>query len=486
MSVVSTGPAPTNRSRHAPRPGSLYYEKELRAASVTHKHYIAGVAVVTLSGSTWATQYLHRDHLGSVTAITDHTGTVIERFAYDPWGKRRFPDGAPDPNGTIRGDPTLAFATDRGFTNHEHLDGLGLIHMNGRIFDPTLARFTSADPHIQHPGNMQSYNRYSYVLNNPLIYTDPTGYFLKKVFKSIKKAFKKILKNPIVRAIAAIAVAYLTGVYEGGIFGNMGWSAATTTMANGAAAGFAGGFVGSGGNFKAAMQGAFIGAAFGYVGGKWAPNTFANYAGHAVVGCASSEAQGGNCAQGAAAQLASKWATIKVDRMDWNTPAQFTAATVVGGTANVIGGGKFANGALTASAGYLFNQLGSRRVMQQPTVDGHGGMPGGGGGGAARGLSRPDAVIAETLAGKGNPTSTTTLSADDLLNAGIKFLGPGYKQIGKPNSGVFRSADGTRQFRIDNGSLTGSHPPGVPHGHLEVYKPGAAKPTVSNHIPFYD
>ena len=73
-----------------------------------------------------------------------------------------------------------------------------------------------------------------------------------------------------------------------------------------------------------------------------------------------------------------------------------------------------------------------------------------------------------------------------MLKAGEKFVGSGYKEIGKPGSGVFRSADGTRQFRIDNGSLTGNHKPGVPHGHLEVYKPGATKPTVNNHIPFFD
>lgn len=109
-----------------------------------------------------------------------------------------------------------------------------------------------------------------------------------------------------------------------------------------------------------------------------------------------------------------------------------------------------------------------------------------GAGEAAKGLTKVDGVIAETLAGKGNITSATKLSSDDLLKAGEKFLGSGYKEIGKPGSGVFRSADGTRQFRIDNGSLTGGHKPGVPHGHLEVYRPGAAKPTVNNHIPFFD
>nr|WP_286206636.1 hypothetical protein [Thauera linaloolentis] len=131
---------------HPDQSNGLHYEKELRGSTVTHKHYIAGVAVVTLTGSNWATQYLHRDHLGSVTAITNQAGAVIERLAYDPWGKRRFPNGAADPGGTLRGNPAIASVTDRGFTNHEHLDGLGLVHMNGRIFDPVLARFTDLPP----------------------------------------------------------------------------------------------------------------------------------------------------------------------------------------------------------------------------------------------------------------------------------------------------------------------------------------------------
>lgn len=123
------------------------------------------------------------------------------------------------------------------------------------------------------------------------------------------------------------------------------------------------------------------------------------------------------------------------------------------------------------------------------------GVPGGVGAGiaayrgsalAGKGMSKADAVIAETLAGKGNLTSATKLSSTELLQAGEKFLGPNYKEIGKPGSGVFRSADGTRQFRIDGSSLSGSHAPGMPHGHLETYSPGAVKPTTNNHIPFFD
>lgn len=89
-------------------------------------------------------------------------------------------------------------------------------------------------------------------------------------------------------------------------------------------------------------------------------------------------------------------------------------------------------------------------------------------------------------ANKKNITSQHTLTADEALEAGQKFLGNNYKEIGKPGSGVFRSADGTRQFRMDNGSLSGSHSPNKPHVHLEAYKPGSNKPIVNNHIPFVD
>jgi len=101
-------------------------------------------------------------------------------------------------------------------------------------------------------------------------------------------------------------------------------------------------------------------------------------------------------------------------------------------------------------------------------------------------LSKSEAVIAETLAGNGNITSQHVLTADELLKADKDFLGQGYREIGKPGSGVFRSADGTRQFRIDGNSLSGNHAPGISHGHLETCAPGATKPLTNNHIPFVD
>jgi RHS repeat-associated protein len=93
---------------------------------------------------------------------------------YDAWGARRNPGGTPASSGT-------AFALQPGhreFTGHETIPGLGLVNMNGRVYDPSLGRFLSPDSHVQFSDDLQSYNRYSYALNNPLRYTDPTGYWI--------------------------------------------------------------------------------------------------------------------------------------------------------------------------------------------------------------------------------------------------------------------------------------------------------------------
>ena len=157
--------------------GDLLYEKDIKPDnSIEQRSYITAngqvVAMVKLTGTIWSTRYLHRDHLGSLTAVTDEAGVVVERLSYEPFGKRRFATGSDDTNNAI-----LPLNTDRGFTNHEHLDELTLIHMNGRIYDPVVGRFMSPDPYIQDPMSLQSYNRYSYLWNNPLGGVDPSGFF---------------------------------------------------------------------------------------------------------------------------------------------------------------------------------------------------------------------------------------------------------------------------------------------------------------------
>jgi RHS repeat-associated protein len=149
-----------------------HYVKEVEGASTEHKLYLYAngerVGYVADDG-TPETRYFHKDHLGSITTIiTNQNWAGREKLSYDAWGKRR--------HGTDWWSAAAAASEERGYTGHEHLDNVSLIHMNGRLLDPKLGRVISADPFVPAPLFSQSYNRYAYVYNNPLKYTDPSGF----------------------------------------------------------------------------------------------------------------------------------------------------------------------------------------------------------------------------------------------------------------------------------------------------------------------
>lgn len=106
--------------------------------------------------------FLHKDYLGSILAISDEAGNLVEQRHFDAWGILT--------NGALS-------VLDRGYTSHEHFAELGIIHMNGRLYDPLQRRFLNADENIQDPYNTQCYNKYGYVTNNPLLFNDPNGEF---------------------------------------------------------------------------------------------------------------------------------------------------------------------------------------------------------------------------------------------------------------------------------------------------------------------
>ncbi|WP_423682129.1 RHS repeat domain-containing protein [Undibacterium sp. WLHG33] len=148
-------------------------EAELNNGQATVKTYWPyglGVEIDQPGSSSSELNWSHHDRLGSIISISDSSGNLKEKLAYDSWGKRRTTDGSATP------DNLDGQVDNKGYTGHEMLDQLDLVHMNGRIYDPLMARFLSADPMIQDPLHSQSYNRYTYVWNNPTNLTDPTGY----------------------------------------------------------------------------------------------------------------------------------------------------------------------------------------------------------------------------------------------------------------------------------------------------------------------
>ncbi|MDP2030516.1 MAG: SpvB/TcaC N-terminal domain-containing protein [Thiobacillus sp.] len=264
------------------------------------------------------TRYFHSDQQGSITAVTDSAGTVITRYRYDPWGKQTL----------VSGSNTGISQTRQGHTGHEMLDG-GLTHMNGRLYDPVLSRFVSADSYIQSPYDLQSFNRYSYVFNNPMGNTDPTGYFSWKHFLNpfasktsfIRNALPgwEYRKNPYVQTVGIIVAAYFIGPLAFNSVGGTVWGAvegvtgsqtlglAAGVVAGGAASGAAVGAVAGGvnGGWSGAVQGAKYGAIGGAIGGSvsalYSGSSWGieRVAANSLAGGVSSAAQGGSFKEGA-------------------------------------------------------------------------------------------------------------------------------------------------------------------------------------------
>ena len=153
------------------------YELDMADGTTVERLYLDGDAysapmvMVRESGSGWKLLNIGRDHLGSVTHLATYDGTLMAEYSYDAWGRLRDP-GTQEIYGSGE-EPELLLG--RGFTGHEHLPWFGLVNMNARLYDPALGRFLSPDPYIQLPDFTQNFNRYSYGLNNPLVYVDENG-----------------------------------------------------------------------------------------------------------------------------------------------------------------------------------------------------------------------------------------------------------------------------------------------------------------------
>ena len=106
---------------------------------------------------------------------TDASATVLARESFGAWGARRAANWQGNPSSAEW--QSIANTTRRGYTGHEYLDNVLLVHMNGRVYDPAIGRFMSADPYVDGAETTQGWNRYGYVGNRPMVLTDPSGHF---------------------------------------------------------------------------------------------------------------------------------------------------------------------------------------------------------------------------------------------------------------------------------------------------------------------
>jgi RHS repeat-associated protein len=326
-----------------------------------YRHMIpagSGTAIYTRrsDGST-GTYYATTDHLGSSDLVMDSSANVLVRESFSPFGARRGSNWQGIPT---TGDYSAIQSTTRqGFTGHEMLDAVSLVHMNGRVYDPTLGRFLSADTVIQSLGSSQSINPFAYAWNAPLRYIDPTGHSL--------------LGDIIGLIVAIIAIYFLQPEL---FYGEGATLSASTAFISGFAGGFFGALV-STGSLDAALTAGLIGGvtalAF-YQVGSWAQGgnwtVPENVLAHAAVGCGSAVLSGGNCGRGALSAAISEAAVqsnlIKPAAIGtWGAVQGAAESGLLGGLTSEITGGSFDDGFSVSAAGYLFNSA-THRGYQDP------------------------------------------------------------------------------------------------------------------------
>ena len=292
-----------NRKYYAPD-----YEEEDFYNRKRQLHYIYGgngLAAVCIIENGETTVYgAYTDFQGSLVALTSHS-LLIEKYAYDPWGMRRDPYDWTKPDTREVSQQLSPYLTDRGYTMHEHIPGTDLIDMNGRVYDCTTATFLTCDPYVQDPGNWLNHNPYTYCLNNPLKYTDPSGEFIHL----LAGGFLNWAANGFKFNLEGLGY-FGVGAFSAGIFSGLAGGIANTFTKNGSfwggfasnigsmsnmpwksIAGFGRGFVTFGG---AGLGGGFF-TGFGnsLVGGNGLGSSFASGLKSGIIGGAVSGVLGG-------------------------------------------------------------------------------------------------------------------------------------------------------------------------------------------------
>lgn len=251
---------------------SIDYERQESGTNYKEWNYIktpSGLGAIYYNNNgNGEINYVLTDHLGSPILLTNQAQQIVEEGSFDAWGRQRNPT---DWSYSSNTNPQMMI---RGYTMHEKIDEFGLLNMNGRLYDPVLGRFIQPDNFIQEPSNIQNFNRYSYVLNNPLKYNDPTG----NEFKDLKGSFNLFFSDLFghfhyndphaVNQASEIAFIYsqetaknqvrMLGFVIGGGFGAIGNSIGVSGF-------FAGAVYGS---ITGAASGAITGALNGYIYGQ--------------------------------------------------------------------------------------------------------------------------------------------------------------------------------------------------------------------------
>jgi RHS repeat-associated protein len=294
--------------------------------------------------------YVLHDHLGSVDRLVRAVGGGANLLAmsFDAWGKRRNSNWTADAADQRYAD---AHWVERGYTGHEHLDNARLIHMNGRLQDPLLGRMLSPDPFLGGMTNPQALNAYGYVANNPTSYFDPSGYFLSKLRKALKRAVRHVgstgrrVARRWGRQIAAAVAAYFTA----GAVSSWAYAAqASAVSISGPAFIAADGFAAASTLTAASTSSAVLG---GMAGGAVAGAIAGGSLRSAVVGGLSGGTMGG-----IAAHFGGSYSAGRV-----------LAEATVGGVSAELDGGEFGSGFLTS--GGLSSLTWAAREMRADMIE---------------------------------------------------------------------------------------------------------------------
>lgn len=277
-----------------------------------------------------------------IYVISSESGIVLQQQRFTAFGERREVAG----NKAIPATGSEHTYTNKGYTGHEMLDKVGLVHMNGRLYDAELGRFISADPFVSGLGAL-SLNRYSYVNNNPLSFTDPSGYFLKQ----LGRFFQRTMNSVASYASSFAKEAIIAGA--GPVLGP--WMASLMAYAET-------------GDFRSALVSAFTTYFTGQLGGAsdFGAEGVAKAFAHGIVQGAGSQLQGGSFRDGFLGAFAAQalHTTRIAEKLGMTKAApgdiaqrmkNALIAAGIGGTAAKLGNGKFGNGAASAAAVQMFN-----------------------------------------------------------------------------------------------------------------------------------